>query len=83
MVEYNKPLSQLTNKEWRGSVIALTFIGVFIFFFGLYNKDWNMMKIGLILVTIGIFGGLILHFFFGIKIIQLRNDLRYKNHLSK
>lgn len=74
-----KPLSKLTNKEWRGVSIGFTFIGIFIFFMGLYQKDWNVMKIGLVFISIGIISGFILHFFFGIKIIQLRRDFKHKN----
>lgn len=75
-----KPLSKLTNKEWRGVVIAFTFLGVFIFFMGLYQGDFGIMKLGIILTAIGIIGGLILHFFFGVKIIQLRRDIKHPKY---
>jgi len=75
-----KPLSELTNKEWRGTIIAITFIGIFIALFGLKDMNWSLIKIGLILAAIGIIGGLILHYFFGIKIIQLRNDIKHPKY---
>lgn len=75
-----KPLSKLTNKEWRGVIIAFTFLGIFIFFMGVYQGDFGIMKLGIILTLIGIIGGLILHFFFGIKIIQLRRDIKHPQY---
>lgn len=81
-MEKQKPLSKLTNKEWRGTIISFTFFGIFVFFIGIYSKDFSLMKLGGIFILIGIIGGLILHYFFGIRIIQLRNDMKhykYKN----
>lgn len=73
----SKPLAKLTNKEWRGIVIALTFIGVFVFFVALKDGDWGIMKTGLMLTAIGVGCGFVLHYVFGIKIIQLREDFKH------
>jgi len=75
-----KPLSKLTNKEWRGLIIALTFFGIFMLFFGIYNLDWDTIKLGLIFTFIGIIAGFVLHYFFGIKIIDLRRDFKHKKY---
>lgn len=76
----DKPLSKYTNKEWRGFIIALTFLGVFMFGLGIYQGDWSITRLGLIFTGIGVLGGLVLHFFFGIKIIQLRNDIKHPKY---
>lgn len=75
-----KPVAQYTNKEWRGAIIGLTFFGIFTFFIGLYQKSWETMKLGLIMAVIGIAGGFVLHYFFGIKIIQLRNNINHSKY---
>ncbi len=78
-----KPLSKLTNKEWRGMLIAWTFIGVVMFFLGISDGNWGNIKFGLIFIAIGIVAGFILHYFFGIKIIQLRNDMKHQKYKKR
>lgn len=75
-MEQQKALSELTDKEWRGTIITLAFLGVFILFFG-------QIKIGLSMVGISVIGGSILHYVFGIKIIQVRNDLKHPKYKKK
>jgi len=78
-----KPMSEWTNKEWRGFIIALTFIGIFMFFIGLKDGNWNITSFGLIMVAVGVAGGFLLHFFFGIKIIDMRSDFKHKKRRKR
>lgn len=78
-----KPLSQYTNKEWRGAVVGMTFIGVFLLVWGISESNWSTIKLGLMLMGIGIAGGFFLHTIFGIKIIQLRSDVKYSPKSKK
>ncbi|MBK5191260.1 MAG: hypothetical protein JJE19_07180 [Methanosarcinales archaeon] len=45
---------------------------------GIYSKSIEAIGFGVILVLIAIVAGFILHFFFGIKIIDLRRDFKHK-----
>ena len=74
-----KPLSKFTDKEWRGTIIAMSFIGVFLLGLGIYDVNWDLIKLGALLTIIGILGGFVLHYFFGIKIISIRKDFKHKN----
>ena len=78
-VDNQKPLSKYTNKEWRGLSILLTFFGIFVFFIGLNDKNLSTIRLGLLFIGIGLAMGFVLHFFFGIKIIQIRKDFKYKD----
>ena len=80
MEQEQKPLSKFTDREWRGTIITLTFIGIFIFFLGVYEGNLSYMKLGGIMAGIGIVGGFVLHYFFGIRIIQLRNDMKHPKY---
>lgn len=78
--EEPKPLSKLTNKEWRGFVVALTFFGLFMVGLGIYNWDFETVKLGLAFTIIGIIAGIVLHYVFGIKIINLRRDFKHEKY---
>jgi len=80
MKNQEKPMSKWTNKEWKGFIIALTFFGIFILFLGIYEGNFELVKLGLIFSAIGIVAGFVLHYFFGIKIIQLRRDIKHQKY---
>ena len=45
---------------------------------GVYQRSKQTIYLGLIFVLIAIFAGFVLHFFFGIKIINLRRDFKHE-----
>jgi 1,4-dihydroxy-2-naphthoate octaprenyltransferase len=75
-----KPLGEFTKRDWQKFIPGFVFFGVFIFGLGIYSKTKEAIWLGLILVGIGIIAGFILHFFFGIKIINLRRDFKNKKY---
>ena len=79
MGEQTKPLSKYTNKEWRGLIIAITFFWIFLIGLGVYESKIDIIKMGAIFIFIGILAGFVLHFFFGIKVIQLRKDFKHES----
>ena len=45
---------------------------------GIYQKNNDVIWLGVILSVIAIVAGFALHFFFGIKIIGMRRDFKHK-----
>jgi len=78
-----KPLGQYTDKDWRGVAKGFVAVGVVILFFGIYQEDWSVIKIGGMFIGMGIVLGFLMHGIFGNKTIQLRNDFRYKSKDKK
>jgi len=77
-----KPLNKWTNREWRGACIAFVAIGVLILIFGIREGNSGMIKTGATFIGIGVVLGALLHFVFGIKIIQIRKDFKYEKDLD-
>jgi len=75
-----KPINEYTNKDWKNLIIYVTFIGIFMAIYGVSQKNWDLVWIGTPFVFIGIAGGFVLHFFYGIKIIDLRRDFKNKKY---
>lgn len=73
-----KPFGEYTKKDWQNSIRYLAFFGIFMAFLGVYIKNWDVIWLGIIFVFIAIVAGFVLHFFFGIKIIDLRRDFKHK-----
>ena len=69
-----KPLKKLTDKQWRDTIVALTFFGIFVSFVGVYEGNFNIIKVGGVIALVGVVGGFILNYLFGIKAVPLRND---------
>ena len=45
---------------------------------GIYSKSWDIVWLGLIFVGVSVIAGFVLHFFFGIKIIDLTDEEKQK-----
>jgi hypothetical protein len=75
-----KGLADLNKKDWPKFIRGMTFFGVFIAGIGLYATDWRAFWFGLVLTGTGVSGGFVLHYFFGIKIIDLRRDFKNKKY---
>jgi hypothetical protein len=74
----NKSPSKFAKKDWQKFIPYLAFFGVFIVGIGLYLKRLEYVWLGLIFLVIAIIAGFILHFLFGIKIIDMRRDFKNK-----
>ena len=73
-----KSFSEFTKRDWQRFIPYLAFLGVFMIGLGVYSESIEAIGFGVILVLIAIVAGFILHFFFGIKIIDLRRDFKHK-----
>lgn len=45
---------------------------------GIYQKNKDVIWLGVVIAVIAIIAGFVLHFFFGIKIISIRRDFKHK-----
>ncbi|VVB94054.1 Uncharacterised protein [uncultured archaeon] len=80
MVRRSEPKSfgEYTKKDWQKFIWYVAFFGIFMSGLGLYAKSWDTIWLGIIFVIISVAAGFVLHFFFGIKIIDLRRDFKNK-----
>jgi len=79
MAREPKPIGEYTNKDWKNLVIYVAFFGIFVALLGgVYLKDLDVVWIGIAFFLIAVVAGFMLHFFFGIKIIDLRRDFKNK-----
>lgn len=73
-----KPIGQFTKRDWQKFIPALGFFGIFMAGLGIYSKSWDTVWLGIIFVIIAVAAGFVLHFFFGVKVIDLRRDFQNK-----
>jgi len=73
-----KSISEFTKKDWTRFVPALAFFGIFMSGMGVYARNKEAIIFGVILVVVSILAGFVLHFFFGMKIIDLRRDFKHR-----
>jgi hypothetical protein len=70
--------SEFTKRDWQKFIPYLAFFGVFMSGLGVYSKDPKVIWFGVVFVAIALVSGFILHFFFGVKIIDMRRDFKHK-----
>jgi len=78
MTKQPKPIGQFTKKDWQKFIPALGFFGIFMASLGVYSKNWDTVWLGFIFLVAAVVSGFVLHFFFGIKVIDLRRDFKNK-----
>lgn len=73
-----KPITQFTKRDWQKFIPYLAFFGIFMAGLGVYQRNLDIVWLGIIFLLIAVIAGFVLHFFFGVKVIDLRRDFKNK-----
>jgi len=69
---------RIRKKDWPHFIPFLAFFGILMVGLGIYQKQKNTIWLGVIFVIVSVLAGFVLHFFFGIKIINMRRDFKHE-----